>query len=68
MKPFLPIAMTGLLLLSGCPDTKVPKAPPNVPEPKAAGGALHATPQAQLAAPWVTIPTIPTTHPTRATV
>jgi hypothetical protein len=61
MKPLLPIAMAGLLLLSGCPDTKVPKAPPKVPEPKAAGGALHATPHTQLAALRAT------TRTTRAT-
>lgn len=46
MNPFLPLTLAGLLLLSGCPDTKVPKAPPKVPEPKAASTA----PQAQLAA------------------
>jgi hypothetical protein len=46
MKPLLPIAMAGLLLLTGCPDTKVPKAPPKVPEPKAAS----AVPQAPFAA------------------
>lgn len=35
MKPYvllLPVA----ILLGGCPDAKVPKAPPSVPEPKAA--------------------------------
>jgi predicted component of type VI protein secretion system len=47
MKPFLPFALAGLLLVSGCPDTKVPKAPPKVPEPKAASTALHAAPLAQ---------------------
>ncbi|MCY7371926.1 MAG: hypothetical protein LH479_13975 [Polaromonas sp.] len=30
------IALTAMLMLSACPDTKVPKAPPKVPEPKAA--------------------------------
>ena len=34
--PLLPITLAGALLLSGCPDTQVPKAPPKVPEPKAA--------------------------------
>ncbi|WP_411881088.1 hypothetical protein [Polaromonas sp. YR568] len=49
MKPFLPLlpmTLAGLLLLSGCPDNQLPKAPPKVPEPKAAGAA----PQASLAA------------------
>ena len=49
MKPFLPIALAGLLLLSACPDPKSPKAPPKVPEPKAAGSAQAPFP-AQLAA------------------
>jgi len=53
MNPFLPISLAGLLLLSGCPDTKVPKAPPKVPEPKAASVALQATPQARLADPHI---------------
>jgi hypothetical protein len=34
------IALLGLLL-SGCPDAKLPTPPPNVPVPKAAGSALH---------------------------
>jgi len=46
MKPFLPFTLAGLLLLSGCPDNQLPKAPPKVPEPKAA----NAAPQAQVAA------------------
>ncbi|MDO8458983.1 MAG: hypothetical protein Q7T07_18945 [Burkholderiaceae bacterium] len=33
------IALLGLLL-SGCPDAKLP-TPPHVPVPKAAGSALH---------------------------
>jgi len=40
--PLLPIALAGVLLLSGCPDTQMPKAPPKVPEPKAAN-ALQQT-------------------------
>ena len=36
MKPLLPFTLAGLLLLSACPDPKSPKAPPKVPEPKAA--------------------------------
>jgi hypothetical protein len=39
MKPLLPFTLAGLLLLSACPDPKSPKAPPKVPEPKAAGPA-----------------------------
>jgi hypothetical protein len=37
--PLLPITLAGVLLLSGCPDNQVPKAPPKVPEPKAASTA-----------------------------
>ena len=33
-------------LLCGCPDTKLPKAPPSVPQPKAASAALPMTAQA----------------------
>ena len=39
MKPLLPFTLAGLLLLSACPDPKSPKAPPKVPEPKAAAPA-----------------------------
>jgi hypothetical protein len=46
LPPLLPITLAGMLLLSGCPDTQVPKAPPKVPEPKAA----NALPQTQFAA------------------
>jgi hypothetical protein len=46
MKPLLPFTLAGLLLLSACPDSKSPKAPPKVPEPKAAS----ALPQSILAA------------------
>lgn len=38
MKTLLPLSSASLvavLLLSGCPDPKAPKAPPKVPEPKA---------------------------------
>lgn len=34
------IAMLALLL-SGCPDTQVPKVPPSIPTPKAADSALQ---------------------------
>ncbi len=30
------LALTAAFALSGCPDSKVPKIPPKVPEPKAA--------------------------------
>ena len=32
-------ALLASAILSGCPDPKLPKAPPSVPEPKAAGSA-----------------------------
>lgn len=36
MKPLLPLALViASGLLYGCPDTKIPKAPPSIPEPKA---------------------------------
>ncbi|WP_411882382.1 hypothetical protein [Polaromonas sp. YR568] len=50
MNPFLPFSLAGLLLVSGCPDTQVPKAPPKVPEPKASSAVPQAAPQAQLVA------------------
>jgi hypothetical protein len=49
MKPLLPFTLAGLLLLSACPDPKSPKAPPKVPEPKAADSAETRLP-AQLTA------------------
>ncbi|MFC5523561.1 hypothetical protein [Polaromonas jejuensis] len=39
MKSLLPLTLLALLL-SGCPDTKLPKPPSNVPEPKV-DGALY---------------------------
>jgi hypothetical protein len=36
MKTFL-LSLATAALLCGCPDTKVPKKPPSVPEPKAVG-------------------------------
>ena len=36
MKPLMCLAVACVVLLSGCPDNKMPKAPPKVPEPKAA--------------------------------
>jgi len=46
MKPLLPFTLAGLLLLSACPDAKSPKAPPKVPEPKAANTSAQALPAA----------------------
>lgn len=34
MKSFVPLVLV-IIFLSGCPNSKVPKAPPSVPEPKA---------------------------------
>ncbi len=47
MKSLLLPILTALaaFLLSGCPDNKAPKAPPKVPEPKA---AMHIVPDAPL--------------------
>jgi hypothetical protein len=42
MKPsltLLPLLLV-IFVLSGCPDPKMPKVPPKVPEPKAASGGL----------------------------
>jgi hypothetical protein len=36
MKPLMCLAVACVMLLSGCPDNKMPKTPPKVPEPKAA--------------------------------
>lgn len=33
MKSFVPLVLV-IIFLSGCPNSKVPKAPPSVPEPK----------------------------------
>lgn len=48
MKPllFLPLTLTAVLLY-GCPDAKVPKVPPKVPEPKAVANTatLHQLPE-----------------------
>jgi Prokaryotic membrane lipoprotein lipid attachment site len=35
------LALSAAFVLSGCPDAKVPKAPPKVPEPKAAAQTQH---------------------------
>jgi hypothetical protein len=38
MKPLLPtiwLCVSATFLLAGCPDSRMPKTPPNVPEPKA---------------------------------
>lgn len=37
MKKLLPLLLVAVAaLLSGCPDSKMPKVPPSTPEPKAA--------------------------------
>jgi hypothetical protein len=45
MKHLLPLPLIAVLglLLSGCPDAKLPTPPPHVPVPKAAGSTLHNT-------------------------
>jgi hypothetical protein len=45
MKHHLPLPMIAVLalLLSGCPDTRMPKVPPKVPVPKAADSAVHSS-------------------------
>jgi hypothetical protein len=45
MKPsftLLPLLLA-IIVLSGCPDSKMPKVPPKVPEPKAAYGGPWGT-------------------------
>ena len=54
------LALTAAFVLSACPDTKVPKAPPKVPEPKAVAavqvsqhkGQSWIAERAPHAAPW----------------
>lgn len=46
MKYLLPLSLAAMLL-AGCPDTRSPKLPPQVPEPKAAA-APSATPVAMV--------------------
>ncbi len=41
--PLLPVLLA-VIVLSGCPDPKMPKVPPKVPEPKALVAALISTP------------------------
>ena len=43
MKKLVPLALVALLL-SGCPDSKLPKPPPKVPEPKLTATMRHTTP------------------------
>lgn len=45
MKHLLPLTLVAVLL-SGCPDPKVPKVPPKAPEPKAAVSPLQSPPEA----------------------
>ena len=41
--PLLPVLLA-VIVLSGCPDPKIPKVPPKVPEPKAlVAGLIGAT-------------------------
>jgi hypothetical protein len=42
MKPSLTLLplLLAIFVLSGCPDSKLPKVPPKVPEPKAASAGL----------------------------
>ncbi|WP_157045810.1 hypothetical protein [Polaromonas sp. JS666] len=49
MKYLLPLSLAAMLL-AGCPDTRSPKLPPQVPEPKAAV-APSATPIATMLRP-----------------
>jgi len=49
MKYLLPLSLAAMLL-AGCPDTRSPKLPPQVPEPKAAL-APSTTPIAMVLAP-----------------
>jgi hypothetical protein len=47
MKPSLTLLplLLAIFVLSGCPDSKLPKVPPKVPEPKAASrGVSDAVP------------------------
>ena len=46
MKPSLTLLplLLAVIVLSGCPDSKMPKVPPNVPEPKAVPGASSTPP------------------------
>ena len=41
--PLLPVLLA-VIVLSGCPDPKIPKAPPKVPEPKALVAGLSEAP------------------------
>ena len=51
MKKLAPLTLLALvaLLLSGCPDSKMPKPPPKVPEPKLLTGTLVGAPSALMA-------------------
>ena len=43
MKKLVPLILLAMLL-SACPDAKIPKPPPKVPEPKLAGPLMGAPP------------------------
>ena len=49
MKPLMCLAVACVVLLSGCPDNKMPKAPPKVPEPKAVVQGAGLPPPAMVA-------------------
>ena len=57
MRPLLPMVFASVLL-GGCPDSRIPKAPPQVPEPKLAPDARVVMPcqrqncTMQASAPW----------------
>lgn len=42
MKKLVPLILLAMLL-SACPDAKIPKPPPKVPEPKLAGPLMGAS-------------------------
>ncbi len=48
MKPYLPLVVLAMLL-SGCPDPKIPKVPPKVPEPKVGLDATAKPPASETA-------------------
>lgn len=50
MKLIFPLTFV-TLLLCGCPDSKLPKPPPKIPEPKMDSSALYRSPVAPSANP-----------------
>ena len=45
MKPSFPLLplLLAVIVLSGCPDAKLPKVPPKIPEPKTMSAGLSGT-------------------------